>query len=89
MPRTPAGQVGKRQRAKAIRLLAAVLDDEKAAIYLRVQAARSLLAQKQPSEDDEDDIRGHAPARMVILPSNGREKIVGERYRPNGEEVDE
>jgi hypothetical protein len=88
MGRTPRGTVSGRQRQKAIRLLSEVVDDESAAVYLRVQAARSLLSQKNQDDDEDDDIHGHTPARVVILPSNGREQIVGERYRPKGDDVE-
>ena len=56
------------------RLLATVTDDEKAPIYLRVQAARSLLAQRDPEDDDEDEqpTGGHT----IVLPSNGRDLLV-------------
>jgi hypothetical protein len=78
MGRARRGTVSGRQRQKAIKLLATVTDDEKAALYLRVQAARSLLAQRDPEDDDDED---EAPPRgfTIVLPSNGRDNIIAER----------
>ena len=85
MSRTPRGQVSQRQRAKAIRLLTAVVDDEKAALYWRVQAARSLLAQKPPEAEDDDEPMG--PPVRIILPSNGRENIAAEREQQRSQRL--
>ena len=74
MGRARRGTVSGRQRQKAIKLLATVTDDEKAALYLRVQAARSLLAQRDPDEDDDDEpMRG---GTTIVLPPNGRDNLV-------------
>ena len=74
MGRARRGTVSGRQRQKAIKLLATVTDDEKAALYLRVQAARSLLAQRDPEEDDADDeLRTGV---RIVLPPNGRDKLL-------------
>ena len=74
MGRARRGTVSGRQRQKAIKLLATVTDDEKAALYLRVQAARSLLAQRDPEEDDADD--EPRTGVRIVLPPNGRDNLV-------------
>jgi hypothetical protein len=111
MPRTRAGDVSRRLKASAIRLLGATVDDKNAPLYLKVQAARSLLQVKpepKPDEDDDEFPTGAGgrvvilkpgetydpavhnpdgkvgivlPAKVVILPSNGRENIAQERER--------
>ncbi len=85
MGRTPRGQVSGRQRQKAIKLLADVVDDEKAQLYWRVQAARSLLAQKMPEAEDDDEPTG--PPVRIILPSNGRENIAAEREQQRSQRL--
>ena len=67
MPRTPKGDVSKREKAKAIKLLAATVDDESAPIYLRVQSARSLL-QVKPTEKPADD-PGEFPTGAKVIDS--------------------
>ena len=109
MPRPPAGEVSKRLKAKAIRVLADTIDDPGAALYLKVQSARTLLQQQkiEPKDEDEDEFPSGSggrvvilkpgekydpavhnpdgkvgivlPAKVVILPSNGRENIAEER----------
>jgi hypothetical protein len=76
MGRARRGTVSGRQRQRAIKLLVAVTDDEKAALYLRVQAARSLLAQRDPEEDDTDDEPGTGV--RIVLPPNGRDMLLVE-----------
>jgi hypothetical protein len=76
MGRARRGTVSGRQRQRAIRLLATVTDDEKAALYLRVQAARSLLAQRDPEDDDEDD--EPRTGVRIVLPPNGRDMLLVE-----------
>ena len=85
MSRTPRGQVSQRQRQKAIRLLTAVVDDEKAALYWRVQAARSLLAQKRPEAEYDDEPMG--PPVRIVLPSNGRDNIAFEREQQRSQRL--
>ncbi len=85
MGRTPRGFVSGRQRQKAIRLLTAAVDDDKLLMYWRVQAARSLLAQKPPEAEDDDEPMG--PPVRIILPSNGRENIAAEREQQRSQRL--
>ena len=51
----PAGAVSNRRKSAAIKLLADTIDDASAALYLRVQAARTLLQQQKepgPAENE-------------------------------------
>jgi hypothetical protein len=76
MPRTPKGEISKRLKAKAIRLLGATVDDESAPIYLRVMSARSLLAQPKPEPKpaaDEGEPIASTTQRIVSI--DGREFV--------------
>ncbi len=105
--RTPKGEISKRQKAKAIKLLAATVDDESAPIYLRVMSARSLLAQPKPppppaenesefpsgakviilADGEQYEHTGDGP--VIVLPSNGRERLAEERQRQRLEHLAE
>jgi hypothetical protein len=78
MPRTPAGAVSKRAAAAAIRALEQALDDPKTPHYARIKAATALIdyaaAQAANVEPEKRE-----PAKIIILPSNGRENIAEER----------
>jgi hypothetical protein len=69
--RTPAGEVSKRLKAKAIKVLAATIDDPGVPMYVKALAARSLLAQSkpkpEPAEADDDFPPAGTGARIVIL----------------------
>ncbi len=78
MPRPPAGEVSKRRQTKAIKLLAATVDDELAALYLRVMSARTLLQQPKPEKPAEDEGKFPSGARIVILRD-------GEEYEHTGD----
>src|SRR5271154_6709284 len=76
--RTPAGEVSKRLKAKAIRVLADTIDDPDVPMYVKAMAARSLLAQpkpEKPAEGDDDFPPAGTGARVVILKK-------GERFDP-------
>jgi hypothetical protein len=62
MGRARRGTVSGRQRQKPI--------------YLRVQAARTLLVQRPPEDDDDDEPR--AAGIRIVLPDNGRDKLLVE-----------
>ena len=61
-------------KGAAIRLLSAVVDDPKAALYLEVQAARSLL-QVKPEAKPEDEGEPVASAPQIVETIDGQEFI--------------
>jgi hypothetical protein len=69
MPRIKAGEVSRRLKAKAIKVLAATIDDPDVPTYVKAMAARSLLAQPKPEPKDEaeDEFPSGNGGRVVIL----------------------
>jgi hypothetical protein len=86
MPRTPAGAVSKRAAAAAIRALEQALDDPQTPHYARIKAATALIdyaaAQAANVEPEKRE-----PAKVIILPSNGRERIAEERHQARTADV--
>jgi len=64
------GKVSNRRRAEAIKLLAETAENPDAPLYLRTQAARSLLVTARREEDAEAETS--EPEANLVLPDNGR-----------------
>jgi hypothetical protein len=78
MPRIPAGEIPKRALSAAVQTLESALSDPKTPAYVRIKAAQSLLdyaAAKANSPEPEK----REPSKVIVLPSNGRERIMEER----------
>lgn len=83
--RTPSHRVNKRQRAAAIKTLAAIVESPDAAEYVKAKAAASLLNDDREATDaDSFAADPDAPRRFVILPDNGRQSNV--RYGLHSED---
>jgi hypothetical protein len=83
MPRTPAHQVNKRQRALAIKRLEGVLKDLDAPPHAVVSAGRALMFDDRDPESDVIERDSDELQKCVILPDNEREANV--RYGLNEE----
>ena len=80
MGRSKAHEVNKRQRAAAIRVLDAAVNDESAPLYIRVQSARCLLTTKlepKPPADDPDATPRVAPPQTEIIDGAEFVRIAG------------